>query len=303
MTRSEQLEREAEQTRIRLEDTLEELRGRMTPGHVLDEVIDYARDGKAGTFFRNLGQQTVENPLPIATVGVGLAWLMLASRNGAGHRNGASDGTAGESAGRALAAAGDSVSDAARQAASGTRSTVGSLAGAARRARSRVAETAGEMQDATVAAGDAAAGRAAEAYDAAASRVRRATSAIGDSASGAGRQVAETTRGLVAFCREQPLVLAGIGLAIGALLGAALPASEAENRLMGPASDEARRRIGQVASQVTEAGAEAAAGVSGVGAGDEPDAAGLSGPGDLGPVQPSGETEPLTSGRGDGRAE
>ena len=79
MTSTEQLERETEQTRARLTETLEELRS-MTPGRVVDEVLDYAKTG-GGDFLRNmgskLGHQVAENPLPAALIGAGVIWLMM----------------------------------------------------------------------------------------------------------------------------------------------------------------------------------------------------------------------------------
>jgi len=36
---------------------------RVTPGHVLDRLVDYATDSEVPTFFRNLRDQTVANPL------------------------------------------------------------------------------------------------------------------------------------------------------------------------------------------------------------------------------------------------
>jgi Protein of unknown function (DUF3618) len=77
MTRqSEQLEREAEETRALLSGTLDELAARITPGQVLDQIIDYARDGPAAEFLRNLGKEIRENPLPVILIGLGIAWLM-----------------------------------------------------------------------------------------------------------------------------------------------------------------------------------------------------------------------------------
>jgi hypothetical protein len=44
MTRqSEQLEREAEEARAKLANSLDEIRARMTPGEIVDDVIEYAR--------------------------------------------------------------------------------------------------------------------------------------------------------------------------------------------------------------------------------------------------------------------
>src|SRR5215467_13425822 len=76
---SVRLEREIEETRSQLSGTLEELRGRMTPGRVVDQVIDYTRDSPAAEFFRNLGREVRENPLPLVVIGIGIAWLLLAT--------------------------------------------------------------------------------------------------------------------------------------------------------------------------------------------------------------------------------
>ena len=78
-SQSEQLEREAEETREQLSGTLEELRDRMTPGRVVDQLIDYTRDGPAAELLRNLGREARENPLPLVLIGIGVAWLIVAS--------------------------------------------------------------------------------------------------------------------------------------------------------------------------------------------------------------------------------
>ena len=56
MKSSQQLELEAEQTRRQLESTLDELRSRLTPGQVVDQMVEYAKVGKAGDFFNNLSR-------------------------------------------------------------------------------------------------------------------------------------------------------------------------------------------------------------------------------------------------------
>src|SRR5215211_7856224 len=80
MSTSEQLERETQEERARIAETLDELRAQMTPGHVVDRLVDYATETSGGAFFRNLRQQAVDNPVPTALVGAGLAWLALAGR-------------------------------------------------------------------------------------------------------------------------------------------------------------------------------------------------------------------------------
>lgn len=77
-TQSEQLERQAETTRARLAGTLDELRLRLTPGQVVDQVADYVRDGRASEFLRNLAREMRENPMPVLLLAIGIGWLVIA---------------------------------------------------------------------------------------------------------------------------------------------------------------------------------------------------------------------------------
>jgi hypothetical protein len=54
MSQSEQLEREAEEARHQLSKALDELRYRVSPGQIVDQLTDYAREGPAADFVRNL---------------------------------------------------------------------------------------------------------------------------------------------------------------------------------------------------------------------------------------------------------
>ena len=68
-TQAEQLDREAYQVRARLTGTLEELSSiRMTPGRVIDQLADHAREGPAAEFFRNLAREIRKNPLPFTLI-------------------------------------------------------------------------------------------------------------------------------------------------------------------------------------------------------------------------------------------
>src|ERR671935_1681152 len=77
MNHSEQLERETESCRNELADTLDELRARITPGEVVHQFVDYAKGTTGGLFFENLKQQVANNPLPVAVMAAGFAWLMV----------------------------------------------------------------------------------------------------------------------------------------------------------------------------------------------------------------------------------
>jgi Protein of unknown function (DUF3618) len=76
MTKSEQLERDAEKIRAHLAETAVELRGRLTPGHAVDQLFDLSSDSTALKILRNLRDKTVANPLAVGIIGAGMAWLM-----------------------------------------------------------------------------------------------------------------------------------------------------------------------------------------------------------------------------------
>jgi Protein of unknown function (DUF3618) len=76
---SEQLEWEAEQTRNQLARSLDELRFRVTPGQLIVQLTDYACEGAAAGFLRNLARKIRENPIPVLLIAVGIGWLVIAS--------------------------------------------------------------------------------------------------------------------------------------------------------------------------------------------------------------------------------
>jgi hypothetical protein len=62
---------------------------------------------------------------------------------------------------------------------------------------------------------------------------------------------------------RNPLLVAGVGLAIGGFIAACLPASEAENRMFGEHSDELKDKALDAAAQGVERAKDAAAGMVG----------------------------------------
>ena len=81
---SERLEREAEAARAELAASLDELRARLTPGQVLDQLVGQARNRAPGQFIGNLGHQVRDNPIPATLMGAALVWLMLGTRRSHG---------------------------------------------------------------------------------------------------------------------------------------------------------------------------------------------------------------------------
>jgi hypothetical protein len=76
---SEQLEREAEQARIKLSASLDELRTRLTPRQIVEEAVDYARETPVGQFARNVSRDVQANPIPLILVVAAVAWACIAT--------------------------------------------------------------------------------------------------------------------------------------------------------------------------------------------------------------------------------
>ena len=209
---------------------------------------------------RNLGETVKRNPMPLALVGVGLAWMMLGDRRDRYARSPYWDEdddlaygadrddadlhpeddpyTVGVSASAYGTGAATTVehenregwADRAKATAEGARDKAAEL-----RERAR-----GLAEDAT-----AGAGRLGAAARERLSRARALAGRAGEGRALAGRYGRRARRGFLHTLDEHPLVLGAIGLAVGAAIGSALPPSEPEDRLMGETRDRLKRAGGQ----------------------------------------------------------
>lgn len=272
MPTAREIETEAERQRAQLSDTLEALRDRMTPGEIVDQAMAFARGHGGGEFVQNLGAQVRSSPLPVALVATGLAWLMFAPRRTAAPAPsivpepspyaGATPSTT-RTAGYGTAHASDEIAGRTRDVAGATASAA---QGTADKVRGAYGSIASGASGAAASAGDAA-GRASGMASSAAESVRRGAHDLGDRAADLGHdaydraadlgqgayararavgesvadQASHAQAGLMRIVREQPLVVGALGLALGALIGAAMPRSRTEDELMGEAADEMKQ--------------------------------------------------------------
>lgn len=72
---SAELQREIEMQRNRVESTIDEIQEKLSPGQLVDELLAYTKGG-GGEFVASLQRNVTANPLPVALLGVSLAWLM-----------------------------------------------------------------------------------------------------------------------------------------------------------------------------------------------------------------------------------
>jgi uncharacterized protein DUF3618 len=79
--RTEKLEQNVERSRERLSATLDELRSRMQPSTLRQEGSAYLTNTGAGQFVTNLKADALGNPVPLALLGIAVAWLASADRS------------------------------------------------------------------------------------------------------------------------------------------------------------------------------------------------------------------------------
>jgi hypothetical protein len=246
-----ELEREADSARASLERTLDALETRLSPSALLNHVVESVKES-GGDFSANLLNQVRNNPLPSILAGVGIAWLMTASKRP-------------PPSARATASTGDEhpLEEGLAAARESWRGATDTLRGAAARTRETFAgvsdgtrEAAGKLADATR-----------ESWHSVAATSRAGARTVGDSFS---------------YLRdEQPLILGALAIAAGALIGGLLPRTASEDRWLGAASADARGEIKDTARKAMNAVKDAAHAVAGAARSDQRTDG--SGPGNGGP--------------------
>jgi hypothetical protein len=185
---------------------------------------------KGSDFVRDLGDAARKNPISAALIGMGVLWLFTGGRTA-------------EKVGDLVRGAGfDRIPNAAGDALDAARSTLRSGAEAI---GDRVSSTAETLREGSGAGLDG---------------VARAGSEVADAAYGYARNVPDAGGALMNTARDnlselfraQPLALGAIGLAIGAGIAAALPATDVEAEYLGEASDNLKGKAADLASEQAE---------------------------------------------------
>lgn len=232
---------EIERTRHDMDSTLTAIEHRLTPGQLFDQGVDYLRNSGGHEFVQNLGTQAKNNPMPIALVGIGLAWLMASGKNPPARYSYSSDSSSygpslGERAGqmrdKASGLAG-SMSDKA----SGLASSMGGTAS------NMASSTKSKIADTTHAVGD---------------RIRQARDTLTSTGQSARHQMERARSGMDYMMREQPLALGAIGVAIGAVIAAMAPRTHKEDELLGDTRDRLLDQAKEVGKEKLEQAKEVA---------------------------------------------
>jgi hypothetical protein len=279
-----ELQREIEADRQRIEEKLHAIQERMSPGQLMDELLEYAKTSGGAEYLNNLGLAMKANPIPIALMGVSIAWLLanpgsrtpgakaedetpddypLATVTGSLRRIGPVESSFGERYSHFTDEGGNrfrALTDAEGRRAGHFVDPSGNVFRGFVDAAGKQIE---DIRDETGALFDEASGWASRTWRemrATANRMSDSIAETGRSLAGsvqsAGRsledQGARLNAAVLKHFRDQPLVGGALAFAVGAAIGAALPHTEAEDEALGETSDQVRSAL--------SASAQAAAG-------------------------------------------
>lgn len=277
---SAELEREVDQQRHRLEQTITEIQNRLSPGQLMDQALSYTKHG-GGKFASNLGHSVTANPLPATLLGISLAWLMVGSRNGAAYEHdragyplATTNSTGLQRVSHAMDETGDwyseFVDDAgrkyrARSDAAGRR--VGHFMDETGKLFSGFIDEAGErvrqFRDESGNALDNASGWASETWHGIREKIAGGAGSVAGSASHLGSDVRHRADRLghtvSRTLEEQPLLAGVLAFAAGAALAAALPHTRQEDEMVGAESDRLKDEAGSIAGDLYNKSREQAA--------------------------------------------
>jgi len=210
MKTAAEVEREVEASRGELDRTVEALKEKMTPGQLFDEA-SRAMGGAGQQVLSKFMAQAKENPMPLAVMGLGLAWLMSSSNRNA-YPNADFYEPRSFNTGSGGAELADAVGD--------------KLHAAGERASDMMASARDKIANATP-AGRYAGRDAAENLSAIASTALHKASDYREQAQ----------RGVLDMLDREPVLIGGLAFVVGAAIGASLPSTATEDQMVGPARD------------------------------------------------------------------
>lgn len=238
------LEAEVEANRANVEQTLDALRGKATMQGVMGDVTRYIGIEDARGTLEAAGRQVSANPLAFGLLAAGLACLAtgVARRNPyAAYSQRPYDGmnrsVVSETEGPSMKARASGYAGSVRDGAS-------KYAGDVREGASHYAETLREG--------------ASHYAHAASEALHGARDTVYGSYRDARYRASNLTQRAGDQMVQQPLLFGAIALAAGAVLGAALPKSQAENRLLGPSHDRLTETAKDVALDLVDRAKSAA---------------------------------------------
>lgn len=232
---TDKIEADINRSRHALNDTIEQLSGRLSPGQILDEALGLAK-GQAGQFTANLGRQMRDNPLPVLLVGAGIGLLLMNH----GRQHGGEESHS-EWRFRKLQEARSGVIRREDETEEAYAQRVHEAEAHAMGLKQHAGEAIGAFKARVKSAGDMLAHAAQGVRDRMAAGAASTAHFFGDQAYNLKAGAGEAKHRVQAFYDDYPLAAGAIGLAIGALIGASTPLSSVERENLQGVADAAAR--------------------------------------------------------------
>jgi hypothetical protein len=233
------VEREVETSRSNLDRTMEALKDKMTPGQLFDEA-SRALGSTGQQVFSKFVEQAKDNPMPLAVMGLGLAWLMTSN---------------GKKRSYGYASYEPRSFDPDLFDRDGGRH---GLSGAAEGIGEKASDLVAGVKDKLADAKDRIAGAGASVGDRGRSAAQGLSSAAHTAADKAGQVRDRAQQTFSRTLESEPLLIGAIGLAVGAAIGAALPHTDVEDRKIGPYRDKALEKGKEIAQDTMQQAGEVA---------------------------------------------
>lgn len=238
-TETDKIEQDINRSRSALNETIEKLGGKLSPGQIVDEALGLAQ-GQLGQFTANLGKQVRDNPLPLLLIGAGVGLMVFNQMQGkddapklseddwraehhfrrieeARTRSPRTPDESEESYGMRLHEEHAKALD------------LKQMAGEAYDAfQARVKRTVDGLEQRALAVRDAVAGG-----------ISKAGHFVSDQAKHAGEMAGNAKHQAIDLYDQNPLAAGAIGVAIGALIGSLTPLSSVERKNLQGVADEA----------------------------------------------------------------
>lgn len=273
----EEIEQDIRAIRSNIDLTLDRLQRKLSPGQLAEQAVAFARDNSsafasnAATMAANAGRAVRDNPLPVAMLCLGAAWLMFGGRREAGAagesvhaphperrkvrlESGGFPGAILDRSDRPAHSGGTASSPVAGDGAE--RSTSGDASSSD--APGLVEQAAGSVRAAGQSAMESVVSTGARLRESAAGGVASARSRLGDSARGVQDNARRALYAANDYAQAHPLLVGAAMVAAGAALAALLPRTSVEDARLGAASERAKAAVRRTAEDAAERAGDAA---------------------------------------------
>jgi ElaB/YqjD/DUF883 family membrane-anchored ribosome-binding protein len=253
---TDQIEQDLARTRARMDERLDALQDKMSPAQLVNDAFSHIGGNDGGAFTENLITRAKANPLAVALVGVGFAWLMMPNQRAGGraahpaddlsarlrlaeNQVQRSDNEHDDAFNERLHLARGRVLGIDRNPAEPSSSYGERITQAIASARQRLRETSHDAQGGLA---DAVSG---EQFGRGAYTLHQRS-----------RNMAQNTRTSFTSLKSNPLALGGLAAVAGLILGSLLPTSDAEENALGSAAGKLKATGRDMAQDLADKGGQ-----------------------------------------------